>query len=124
MQRAILYLLAGLVLGAAIGAGAGWLFPVQETTAGFDRLHPDYQADYTVMVAEAYAANGDLALVEARLARLGVADPGAHVAGVATRYLDEGRSPDDIRALVRLAVRYGAVTPAMQPYIAPAGDGP
>lgn len=119
MRRALLTLLIGLGIGALGGAVFGWFSPIQDTSVGIDKLHPDYKADYTVMVGAAYAANGDWDLAQERLGRLAVPDPAAYVVVLTEQYISQGRSPDDIRHLVRLAARFGYVTPPMQPYMLP-----
>lgn len=120
MSRAILILLAGLVLGAALGVGAGWLFPLEDVRVGLTELHPEHKDDAIVMIGESYAADGDWELAQARFERLGVDDPAATVAELTERYIAGGRSPEDIRVLARLAVHLGQTTPAMQPYLPPA----
>ena len=120
MWRTLLVLLIGLGLGALGGAVFGWLFPIQDVSGGFDMLHPDFKADYTVMVGASYAVNQDWDLAQARLGRLAMPDPAAYVALLAEQYVAEGRNPDDIRNLVRLAAHFGYTTPPMQPYISPA----
>ncbi len=124
MWRALLVLVIGLGLGALGGTLTGWLVPVQDVTTGFDQLHPDYKADYTVMVGASYAVNRDWDLAQARLGRLAEPDPAAYVALLAERYIVEGRSPNDIRNLVRLAAHLGYTTPPMQPYLSPADSAP
>lgn len=124
MRYRWLVLLIGLGIGALAGAIIGWLAPIQDVSVGFDRLHPDYKADYAVMVGAAYTINGDWDLAEARLGRLAQPDPAAYVAQMAERYIAEGRNPEDIRHLVRLAARFGYTTPPMLPYIPPPPSGP
>ena len=109
----------GLAVGVLVGASIGWLRPLEDVRVGLDRLHPGYRADYAVMVGAAYALDGDWELAQARLERLAGADPAAYVAAAAEQYITEGRSPDDIRNLVRLAARFNRTTPAMQPYLPP-----
>ena len=75
------------------------------------------------MVGASYAANHDWDLAQQRLGRLAEPDPAAYVVLLAERYIAQGRSPEDIRNLVRLAVQMGYATAPMQPYIpAPAGS--
>jgi hypothetical protein len=117
MQRATtITLIVGLALGALIGAGLGWLFPVQDVGAGFDKFSPDYKADYVVMVGAAYAVDNDWDAVQSRLGLLGQPDPAGYVALLAQQYIAQGRDQDDIRNLVRLAARFGYVTSPMLPY--------
>jgi hypothetical protein len=68
-RRTFLALLIGLGLGALGGAVTGWLVPAQEVSANLSKLHPDYKAEYAVMVGAAYAVNGDWDLAQARLHR-------------------------------------------------------
>jgi hypothetical protein len=117
VRRFSLALGLGLGLGSVAGVVIGWLIPVSPVEVGFDRLHPDFQADYAVMVGAAYAQDGDWDLAEARLGALNLPDPAAYVAEQAEIYIAEGRNPDDIRSLVLLAARFGYVTPVMQPYL-------
>jgi hypothetical protein len=120
MRQPLVLFFIALVIGALGGAAAGWLRPIQDVSVSIDKLHPDYKADYTVMVGAAYTANGDWDLAQARLGRLAEPDPAAYVVRVAERYILEGRSPVDIRYLVGLAARLGYTTPPMQPYLSPA----
>jgi hypothetical protein len=119
MRRALLTLLIGLGIGALGGAISGWYIQSLSASAGIDRLHPEYKADYAAIVGAAYGANGDWDLAQTRLGRLAEPDPAGYVVLLAERYIAEGRSPDDIRGLVRLAARFGYTTPSMQPYLPP-----
>jgi hypothetical protein len=123
MQRTWPTLLIGLGLGVLAGTLIGWFVPIQDVSVGLDKLHPDYKADYVVMVGAAYAVNGDWDLAQARLGRLAEPDPAAYVALLAERYIAEGRNPDDIRNLVRLAAHFGYITPPMQPYLQTSSSG-
>jgi hypothetical protein len=109
----------GVAVGAIIGVTGGWLVPLQNVQVGMDSLHPGYKADYTVMVGAAYAIDGDWDMAQARLGRLAEPDPAAYVVSIAEQYIADGRNPDDIRNLARLAARLGYTTPAMQPYLPP-----
>jgi hypothetical protein len=116
MQRNVITLILGLVVGALVGVGIGWLVPIQDVGASFDKLNPDYEAEYTVMVGAAYAVDGDWDSAQSRLGLLGEQDPAGYVVRLAERYIAEGRNQDDTRNLVRLAARYGYLTAPMQPY--------
>ena len=122
IRRIFLVFIIGLGLGALAGVVVGWFAPVQDVTVGFDKLHPDWKAEYTVMVGASYAANHDWDLAQQRLGRLAEPDPAAYVVLLAEQYIAQGRSPEDIRHLVRLAVQMGYATAPMQPYIPPAGS--
>ncbi len=121
-QRGLLSLLVGLGLGALVGALVGWFVPVQDVSVGLERLSPQYKAEYTLIVAAAYEANGDWDLAQARLGRLAEADPALYVVQVTEQAIAEGRSPADIRRLTAMAVRFGYTTPSLVPYL-PAEGG-
>ena len=123
MRRNGITLILGLVVGALVGIWVGWLVPIQDVGASVDKLNPDAKAEYTVMIGAAYAVDGDWDSAQSRLGQLGEEDPAGYVVRLVERYIAEGRSPDDIRNLVRLASRYGYITAPMQPY-APAGSAP
>ncbi len=117
MRQVLLALLTGLGLGALGGALFGWFVPIQDVRGGIDQLHPDYKAEFCVMVGASYAASGDWNLAQARLGRLAEPDPAATIVSLAEQYIAEGRNPEDIRHLVRLAARFGYTTAPMQPYL-------
>jgi hypothetical protein len=119
MRRPFVLFFIALIIGGLGGAAVGWLRPIHDVSVSIDKLHPDYKADYIVMVGAAYATNGDWDLAQARLGRLAEPDPAAYVVRVAERYIQEGRNPADIRNLVGLAARLGYTTPPMQPYLSP-----
>ncbi len=123
MLRTLLVLLVGLGLGALGGSIFGWLVPIQDISTGFDKLSLDYKADYVVMVGASYALDNDWDLAQARLGRLAEPDPAGYIVLLAEQYIAEGRNPDDIRHLVRLAARFGYTTPPMLPYIPPSDSG-
>ncbi|MGF1504331.1 MAG: hypothetical protein ACFB51_04225 [Anaerolineae bacterium] len=118
----VIAILVGLGLGAGAGAGVGWLLQAQQIMVEMEDLHPEYKADYTIMVAQSYVLTEDWDLAQSQLGRLGESDPAGYVVQLAERYIDEGRNPDEIRLLVRLAARYGVVTEPMQPFL-PNQDG-
>jgi hypothetical protein len=116
MQRTLITLIIGLALGLLIGAGVGWLFPIQDVGAGFDKFSPDYKTDYTVMVGAAYGVDHDWDAAQSRLGLLGQPDPAGYVVQLTEQSIAQGRNPDDIRNLVLLAARFGYLTPPMLPY--------
>jgi hypothetical protein len=121
--RPFLILFIGLGLGVLLGAGIGWLRPIQDVSGSIADLHPAYKEDYTVMVGEAYLANGDWDLVQARLGRLEEPDPVGYVVLLTEQFIADGRSPEKIRYLVALAARYGYITEPMLPYLAASPGG-
>lgn len=75
MKRYI-YFFAAIFVGIGLGLLYGWVVsPVQfyDTTPATLRI--DYQADYVLMVAEAYASDDDAMLAVERLYFLGAASP-------------------------------------------------
>ncbi len=96
--------LIGLAIGLALGLGYAWLLqPVTYVDTAPNSLRQDYRADYVLMVAQAYQAEGDLSLALFRLASLGPEPPLEIVTG-AMGFAQANRfSADDTRALTELA---------------------
>lgn len=126
MRRNGITLILGLIVGALVGVGVGWLAPITDVGASVDKLNPDAKAEYTVMIGAAYGVDGDWDTAQSRLGQIGEEDPAGYVVRLAEQYISQGRSPDDIRNLVRLAARYGYITAPMQPYLptTPAANTP
>ncbi len=119
----LLMAVVGLAGGVALGLWYGWqVDPVEYTDTDIAHLHPAYKDDFVLMVAEAYALDGDLGIARARLAMLGLADPAAAVADRAERAIAQEMPSGYVRALVRLAVAMGARRDSFQPFLTPA-DG-
>jgi hypothetical protein len=99
MSRWVSFLLAVLI-GVAIGLYYGWVInPVEYIDTTPSSLLIDYQADYVLMVAEVYQAEGEIAQAGARLAFLGEAPPIQMVQealGFATR---QGYADADLRRM-------------------------
>lgn len=75
MRRWIWFLIV-VILGVGAGLFYGWyLNPVKYVDTTPAKLRSDYQADYILMVAEAYQAEGDLEGAARRLAVLGDSPP-------------------------------------------------
>jgi len=75
MSRWISFIITILV-GIGLGLLYGWVIdPVDYVDTTPDSLRQDYQADYVLMVAEAYQIERDPALAVGRLAFLGGGDP-------------------------------------------------
>lgn len=115
----LLWLGAGLALGAGLGLFLGWVaWPIQFTNADPTVLEESYQRDYTVMIASAYALDGDLALARQRLASLGKPDDEEWLVQVTVDHIVGRQDDAEITHLVRLAAALGRVTPVMEPYLA------
>jgi hypothetical protein len=110
-------LLLALGVGIALGLAIGWLAPVQRFTTGFDLLHPDYKADYVVMVGNAFLMDGDWPTAEARLEAIGEPDLASYVGELAESAIADGRNLNDIRGLVALSAQLGYTSPVMQPHL-------
>jgi hypothetical protein len=93
--KAFVGLVGGAVLGLILGLLIGWVFwPVEWTSSTPANLHPKYQEDYVVWVAENYQARGGIEWAEDKLG---------------TAYWNEGQLSD---TLERLAVERGGDTAA------------
>ncbi|MCC6616731.1 MAG: hypothetical protein IT320_24870 [Anaerolineae bacterium] len=109
--------LIALLLGAGIGLYLGWVqFPVEFVDSPASALAQNEKDDYTLMIAGAYADDGDLNGAIERLRVLGVDNVPAYVQEVTERYITNSRGVDDIRLLVDLAEGMGRLTPVMEPY--------
>jgi hypothetical protein len=75
MSRWTKFIIA-ILIGIALGFFYGWVIdPVDYVDTTPSSMRQDYQADYVLMVAEAYQAERDPAVAAARLAFLGAQDP-------------------------------------------------
>jgi len=114
-RTAFFNLLGGISLGVAAGVFYTWVLnPVKYVDVSPDTLRADYKADYVVMIAQAYVADGDISLARTRLATLKLPNPGQFVADTASQQMAAGASVDDLRALNTLATALGAVPPPLQ----------
>lgn len=111
------YLLTGLALGLIIGLAYAWLVrPVQYTNTAPASLRSDFKDQYRVLIASAYASNGDLVRARARLELLQDEDAAKILAEQAQRKLAQDGSTSEARALGLLAVALGEAPPtAIQP---------
>ncbi len=113
-RTAAFNLLGGLLLGIALGLIYTWgIDPVEYTDTAPPSLRADYKNDYVVMIAQAYAAEGDLELARDRLAPLNLSDPGQYAADLARDQIRQGAPLDDLRALASLAAALGAAPPPL-----------
>jgi hypothetical protein len=94
----------GLVLGLAAGLAYGWVLrPVELYDTAPGSLRQDYRTDYVLMVAEAYASDGDLPQALVRLAALGPQPPGQYVEQAMAYGTEQGFPAPDLANLSQLA---------------------
>lgn len=111
--------LAGFLIGMALSLTYTWVIdppPLTDTTPG--ALNPHDKEIYTVLIAAAYVADGDLERTEERLETLEDPEIGGTIVALAEQYINQGRDARDIRALARLADALGGTSAAMRPFIA------
>lgn len=107
----------GMMIGGGIGLYLGWVvWPVEFVDGAPAGLQPNYQQDYLLMVAVAYAQDGDLELARRYLAGLG-GESGQLLLQVTVEAILSGRAESDIRPLVSLSQALGLQSPAMAPYL-------
>jgi hypothetical protein len=112
--------LVAVLAGWALGLYFGWVVsPVQYIDTDPSSLQAAYKDDYVLMIATAYAGDGDLAAARLQLAPLGFADPGAAVTGTARRLAAPGLPATDQQRLSKLAA---ALTP--KPVVTPSATSP
>lgn len=102
-------LLIGLVIGLASSLYYAWLInPADTQTATAADLRADFKEDYILMVSQAYAADRDWALAQARLNQLKDPELTNTVISQLERYLRRGEPADLVRNLAELAKQLGA----------------
>jgi hypothetical protein len=115
----ITLVIVGLLVGVGLGLLFGWvIMPVKYVDTGIADLHVDHQEEYIVLVASAYALDQDLEKAKARLDQMEAANVHQWIAGLADRYIAEGRNEADIRALAELAKGLGVDTAHLVAYLA------
>lgn len=99
------WFLVSIFIGASLGLLYGWMInPVRYVDTLPDTLRADYKADYVLMVAEVYQAEGNIDLAANRLLLLGVDPPLRTVQRAILSAQDLGYSTHDIELLGRLSV--------------------
>lgn len=112
-------LVIGLALGLAVGFYVGWVaWPAEFTDAPPSLLQETYRRDYTLMIATAYAQDGDLPRAQQRLTALGE-NASNDLYQLTLSTILAGGAEKDIRVLARLATDLGFQSPAMTPYLSP-----
>ncbi len=93
-----------LTVGVGLGLYGGWVVaPVEYMDTSPATLQQVYKDDYVLMLATAYAAEGDLAAAEAGLLTLGLTDPAAATLATADRLEGSGYPAQDLEHLRALA---------------------
>jgi hypothetical protein len=94
--------LIAIAAGLGLGLYYGWVVrPVAYVDTAPNTLRADYKADYALMVAEAYQAEGDLPAARRALALLGAA-PAVSVQNALTFGIAHGYASQDLYALQQL----------------------
>ncbi|MBI4315940.1 MAG: hypothetical protein HY872_08100 [Chloroflexi bacterium] len=106
-------ILLGLVVGLGFGLLYGWVIsPVSYTDTRPAVLRADYKDQYVILIADAYAADGNLTRAGERLATLGLPAPAEAVAALAQRLTAEGKDASALAALAAdLGLGIAPVTP-------------
>lgn len=108
----------GLAVGLALGwAYTRWIDPVEYTDASPAQLQSADQAEYALMVAQAYALDGDLARARGRLLGLGSDDPAGTLVALVTSGAASAAPPAELYSLASLAQALGSTSPALEPYL-------
>ena len=128
------YIITGLItfaIGLGLGFYTGWVqFPVEYRNSHMCQLSPEYQEEYTLMVARGYEEDNNLQAAVDRLRPLRVegkleCDDGRAysidnipdwVQRLTEQKINQGANPDDIRTLVSLAEAMGRLTPVMESF--------
>ena len=128
------YIVTGLItfaIGLGLGFYTGWVqFPVEYRNSHMCQLSPEYQEEYTLMVARGFEEDGNLQAAVDRLRPLRVegkleCDDGRAysvdnipdwVQRLTEQKINQGANPDDIRTLVSLAEAMGRLTPVMESF--------
>lgn len=117
--RAVLWIGLGLGLGLSLGLYLGWVaWPTEFVDADPSILRDDYRSDYTLMIAQAYVQDGDLAAAQRRLYSLGGEAPDRWLLTLTVDAILAGRDEETIiLPLVALSRDLGLNSPAMAPYV-------
>ena len=115
-RTALVLIVAGLLVGVAAGLYVGWIAaPVQYVDTAPNSLQRAFKDDYILMIATAYAGDGDLGSARTQLAGLGFTNPVAAVDEAAQRMAANGLPQADQQRLSALAQALGAPPAAASP---------
>ncbi len=84
------------------------IYPLNDVTASPAVLRADYKADYIYMISQSYAQDGDWVQAQDRLNKLNDPNLANTTLNLLEDALREGRPPEAIRNLARLAEQLGA----------------
>jgi len=103
-RASLILLLAGLAAGVGLGLYIGWVAaPVQYINTEPASLQRAFKDDYVLMIATAYAGDGNLQSARTQLAGLGYNDPAAAVSAAAQHLAAAGLPDADQQRLAALA---------------------
>jgi len=109
MRRLIIPVLIALLAGLGGGLYVGWVgAPVEYVDAGPDSLHQSFKDDYILMIATAYAGDGNLNAALVALGPLGFDNLSAAVSEAASRLAATGLPAADQARLSDLAAALAA----------------
>jgi hypothetical protein len=119
--RPLIFVLLGLAVGVGLGLYIGWVaWPTEFSEATPTLLEDSYRQDYALMIAAAYAQDGNLPLAQQRINSLG-ADGEQFLLNMAVEMILQGRDETEIRQVVGLAAALDLYSPAMEPYLPSGG---
>ncbi len=110
-------ILAGLLIGLVLSIVYGWVIsPVKYTDTAPAALRRDYRDQYLILIAQAFAADGDLDRARQRITSLGEANAGEAVTALAQQLAAQGKDSSALSALASaLGVGISAATSGATP---------
>jgi hypothetical protein len=110
MRRLVLPLLIALTAGIGAGLYVGWVVaPVEYVNTGPESLQQSFKDDYILMIATAFAGDGDLNAAQSALTALGFTDPAGAVTEANGRLAANGLPTADQDRLAALASALAAL---------------
>ncbi len=104
MQSRLWYWSGALLVGVVLGLLYAWkISPVRYVDTDPSALRADFKDQYRLTIALAYLSTGNLERARARLALLGDPDPAGALTDQAQRWLAQGETGEENRALLTLA---------------------